>query len=287
MPNQETTTPKTPSQERTLTIFLRLFAGQTPSKQALTDEFQISPKAIQRDLMHIKAAIADTNLAKELTIPDQPNGTDVLHQTHPTKLNDKQIMAMCQVLLASRSLSKPEMTDLIAQLTDMARDAKRVEAMIKSDLVAYHGVPRTADTLDKIATITEAIQKRKMLQFTYARDLQRETLVRQPTAIFFSDLYFWMVTDNERTYDDLDVAKLNKFRLSLMENIKDVGSAENPSRDKHFEAGEFRKQTMLPFFGNPITLVFDYYSDPQYVTDRYPNTKVSASNGIQPAFGLS
>ena len=149
MPNQETTTPKTPSQERTLTIFLRLFAGQTLSKQALTDEFQISPKAIQRDLMHIKAAIADTNLAKELTIPDQPKGTYVLHQTHPTKLNDKQIMAMCQVLLASRSLSKPEMTDLIAQLTDMARDAKRNELHMFAVLPQRWIVERSWSWLDK------------------------------------------------------------------------------------------------------------------------------------------
>ncbi|WP_125703980.1 helix-turn-helix transcriptional regulator [Lacticaseibacillus daqingensis] len=280
-----TDTPSVHSQERIVTIFLRLFTGQKLTKQALADEFQKSPKAIQRDMMQITSAITETNLADEMAIVQQPKGSYALKQVHPTTLTDVQIQTMCQVMLASRALTHTEMTALIAQLVSMAIDSKHVTAPIKSDLVAYHGVPQTS-MLDKIALITTAMQKRQILEFTYFRDTQQVTLRRRPTALFFSDLYFWMVTDNDRAYDDMDVAKLSKFRLSLMKQIKVVGYSTDTSQDKHFEAGEFRHKTTLPFFGNPVTLVIDYYSDPQYIVDRFPHTVVAESDDDKPSWAM-
>lgn len=278
-------TPTIHSQERIMTIFMRLLAGQSLAKQALADEYHKSAKAIQRDMMQIASAIDAADFADQLAVVQRTRGTYTLERAHATNLNDTQLLAICQVLLASRGLANAEMATLVDQVLGLAKDGKRLETAIKSDLVAYHGVPQSS-MLAKLTVITEAIQKRQVLQFRYFRDTQAAMLTRRPTAVFFSDLYFWMTTDNDRAYDDMDVTWLSKFRLTLMADIQVVGHSEDTSRAKHFEAGEFRKQTTLPFLGNPVTLVIDYYSDPQYVLDRFPGAKVTASAGVKPPWAM-
>ena len=47
------------SQERLLTIFLRLQAGERLSKARLSTEFGVDPKSIQRDISRLKGTLEE------------------------------------------------------------------------------------------------------------------------------------------------------------------------------------------------------------------------------------
>ncbi len=47
------------SQERLLTIFLRLQAGKRLSKTKLSEEFGVDPKSIQRDISKLKKILVE------------------------------------------------------------------------------------------------------------------------------------------------------------------------------------------------------------------------------------
>lgn len=70
----------------------------------------------------------------------------------------------------------------------------------------------------------------------------------------------------------------NKFRINNMKNLRVLSSNHKTKYIDKFEAGILRNQTNLPFLGNPIKMVIDFYYDPVYVLNRFPNAKIIKVN---------
>ncbi|KRM72237.1 helix-turn-helix transcriptional regulator [Lacticaseibacillus brantae] len=256
------------SNTRIVTIFLRLLSGEVLSKQALADQYAVSSETIQRDLATIKYALMENQNPEGMRLTNPARGHYQLELGHTTTYTTVQRLMMIEILLASRATTKPEMMALIEPLCE-GESFKQLSQLTKSDSDHYLGVP--ADPLTpQFELVLRAIQQHLEVQFDYERNGQSATLIRQPHGIYFADLYFYMMTDNQRGYDDVDITKAVKFRINKLQHLKLLSRAESSSRLHHFEGGELRNQTPLPFLGNPITLEIEYYADQSYVLDRFP-----------------
>ncbi|WP_125705649.1 helix-turn-helix transcriptional regulator [Lacticaseibacillus daqingensis] len=265
--------------KRTVMIMLRLFTGAALTKTALASEFQCSESSVQRDIREIRAMIAEAGLAEQFQISTAAGrGTYQLKQRSAVALTPTQRLAVGQILLASRGLSNTEMAPILQALLGQV-EAAALKPLLQSDWQQYRGVPDEAaeSVLATLAVVVQAIREHARLRFTYTFNGQAVVLERVPTAVFFADLYFFMTSGCESAYDDLDVTRLHKFALTSMTAVRRVGRAAAPSQAQRLETGRLRQHTALPFLGNPVTLVIDYFSDPQYVRDRFPQAKQLAT----------
>ena len=105
------------SQERLLTIFLRLQAGKKLSKAKLSEEFGVDPKSIQRDISRLKGILEENpNLGLEITF-DTSDNTYCLNGK--TTFNKKDILVISKILLENRALNKSELNSLLEGLLSL------------------------------------------------------------------------------------------------------------------------------------------------------------------------
>lgn len=279
-------------QERILNIFIQLLNGKTLAKKNLMEEYQVESSSIQRSIKLIEKVLDNDGHNKRFLTSEQETlnlgfirrdekGTYKLSEKlHNTFLSDNEILVILKILLDSRALNKKEMNMLLTKISSLAEDKKRLNSLLSNEILYYEGVPKI-DMLEKINLICDIILHQKTIEFEYTKNGRTETLQRTPTAIYFSDLYFFMISANHTATDDIELLDLNKFRINNMVNIREVNLKKNIPYQERFEGGILRKQTALPFFGHPITLVIDFYYEPAYVLDRFPNSKIiSKKDGV-------
>ena len=102
---------KTNSQERLLTIFLRLQAGKKLIKTRLSKEIVVDPKSIQRDISRLKGILEENpHLGLEIVFDSLDN---IYRLIGKTTFNNKDILGISKILLENRSLNKSELNSLL------------------------------------------------------------------------------------------------------------------------------------------------------------------------------
>lgn len=290
---------KISSQKRVLQIFSKLLDGDILYKQDLIEEYGKQSSTIQRDISVINEVISEDLENKYLDglissieyeaymdtqLREEGRGQYSLQQlatkfkTH--SLTDIELFVLIKILIASRSLCKDEMTVLLNKLIVMSNNQEDLEEFLRNEVTYYAGVPNE-DILPKIEMIQEMIEKNSVVEFEYTKNNVTEKLRRVPTAVYFSDLYFYMLTSNQTDIDNDDLRQLNKFRINNIKKMKVISETNKKEYTKRFEGGILRKQTVYAFLGDPITLVIDFYYEPIYVLDRFPDSKIiSQKDGV-------
>lgn len=268
------------SKKRILELFVALLSGKVLTKTDLMQQYKKEGSTIQRDMTIIEEVIdAHQNDAIKLgQLNRETKGAYSLPGfASENFLTDDELLAVLKIILCSRALSKPEMEHLSEKFIKQAHNKKLVEQFIANERVYYQGVPGAdKQMIDRLHLIFEAIINYDLIEFTYTKLGETKTFQRIPTAVFFSDLYFFMATSSHTAQDDSDFEQLNKFRINNMENVRIVSANNKRNYADRFEAGIFHGQTALyPFLGNPIHMIVDYYHEPAYVLDRFPNSKIA------------
>lgn len=289
------------SQARILHIFLQLLDGQTLSKRELMEAYQKDASSIQRDITIIQKALEAraekrylekdimTEASFEEYIQEQSlqrfgkglykiDFFDGMNTNHV--LTDAELLIILKILLASRALDKAELDRIVNKLLSFSNNGKQLEKLIANEKLYYKGVPQEK-LMETVEFICEGIVNRNLIQFDYYKLGENTTLQRVPNAIYFSDMYLYMLTDHQTAQDDADTQQLSKFRINNMKNIRLISSNNKSEHKKRFEGGFLRKQTNLAFLGKPITMLIDFYWDPVYVLDRFPDSRIiSETNGV-------
>ena len=106
------------SQERLMTIFLRLQSGKRLSKAQLTREFFVNPKTIQRDIEDIRSYLSEKkNEIGQFEIEARNNKYKYIAVDESENiLTERDILAVSKILLESRAFNKREMTILLKKL---------------------------------------------------------------------------------------------------------------------------------------------------------------------------
>jgi predicted DNA-binding transcriptional regulator YafY len=285
-------------QQRVLEIYSRLVDGQRLVKKDLMDEYNVKESTIQRAIASIDKIIhkqaeekyynysndqvdfLEGELVEEFIDRhgiQKKRGVywlpDTLYQNHGiSEISDTELVAISHILLDSRGFTNKEMANIYKKLVNMADDKKMLKKLTQSDSQDYVGVPHHA-LMDKVALVNQAIMERRKLSFQYTKFGQTKQYDLTPHAVYFSDLFFYMMTANEKAQDDGKLEHLSKFRIDNMDQIELTNQKENVL-NKHFRGGALRKQTFYPFLGEEISMDVEFYYDPAYVLDRFPSSRI-------------
>lgn len=290
------------SQERLLKIFLEMIDGKVLTKQDLMAEFNKSDATIQRDIMAIEELLTERaeehyfhsgdtqkvlleDYVREHGIQRSAKGHYQINKflyglRNESELTEEELLIVLQVLLASRTLVDEEMTVLCDKILRRSRNPKQLHNFIANERLNYRGVPKEG-ILAKIQFVCDCILHHKEIQFDYTKYGTTKTLRRIPNAIFFADMYIYMLTAKNDAQDDDDLEHLYKFRINNMCNERVISCQNKTKYAERFQGGLLRKQTYWPFLGKEITLTVDFYWDPIYVLDRFPDSKIiSEKDGV-------
>ena len=102
---------------RTLMIYARLSAGEMPSKAALAGEYGVTERSIQRDMETLRAFFVEQHLGQDIVFDRMAQGYRLVN-TIPKGLSNSEILAVCKILLDSRSMRRDEMMPLLDKLID-------------------------------------------------------------------------------------------------------------------------------------------------------------------------
>lgn len=275
-------------QQRLLMIFIRLLSGRKITKRELTEEFGKKESTIQRDIAIIEDVLSEDIAGKTIreTVSIQRDGKgnyqlkDQGEFFDLERLTDEELLILLKILYGSRVFNRHELDSLRGKLMSMAHQPETLQRFLLNEEFHYKGVAQP-DLLDRVQLICEAIQENRMVEFTYSKNGATETLRRTPEALYFSDMYLYMISDNHRGKDNATLSDMNKFRINNMEDLKKLSSsAQHKEYTERYEGGLLRNQTgRFSYFGRPITMRVEFYFDPVYVLDRFPDSKIISQKG--------
>ncbi len=192
-------------------------------------------------------------------------------------MNDYELFMIFKILFASRGFHKHDLEKIYHKLFTSVDDKPIMDKLLANERFYYDGVPKT-DIYPSLKLLVQAMLNQQIVEFTYTKNGETKVFKRQPIDIYFSDLYFFMISAKHTVKDDTDFNELNKFRINNMKKIKVLNERQSLDYTNRFQGGVLRNQTALPFFGEPITLIIDFYYDPVYVLDRFPNSIIKQIN---------
>ena len=274
--------------ERILGIYTKLLNGKTVVKADEAAFYGVTERSIQRDIDALRAFLADQHTDQDV-VYDRKQGGFRLINHRPVTLSNSETLAVCKILLESRSMCKDEMLPILDKLLACCVPEESKQAVM--ELVAnekhhyiepHHG----QKILPGLWELGQAIQKHQVLEIVYER-MKDPKLVRRrvkPVGIMFSEYYFYLTAflDDKSSFDNPDDLFPTIYRLDRIrryEVTKEIFSV--PYKDR-FQEGEFRKRVQFMYGGRLQTVRFTYSGlSVEAVLDRLPTAEViSEQNGV-------
>lgn len=100
---------------RLLSIYARLLNGRVLKKTDLAQEFGVTARSIQRDLESLRSFLSNEMLPQDV-VYDRAAGGYRLTDAKPACLSNSEILAVCKILLESRSMRRDEMLPILDKL---------------------------------------------------------------------------------------------------------------------------------------------------------------------------
>ena len=266
---------------RLLEMYANLSRGDVPSKAELSAQYHISERSIQRDMESLRSFIANHNLGQEVVYDYARKGYRLI-QSNPRGLTNDEILAVCKILLESRSLRRDEMLPILDKLVECAvpaQNQKLVDELIANE--AFHYIPPHHDKpiLGSLWALGEAVRYQRVVEIEYARLKGQETVTRriQPVGIMFSEYYFYLTAflEDKSHFENPGDLFPTIYRIDRIVSFQVLDEHFRvPYRDR-FEEGEFRKRVQFMYGGKLQRIKFRYTGPSiEAVLDRLPTAKI-------------
>lgn len=255
--------------QRRLAIYIQLLDGQILNKSELSDRYEVTQRAIQRDISQINETFSNMNLPFKIVYQRDRNGYQLHSDQHV--LNHQEILVIIKVLLASRSLNKKELDSTVQGLLNLitSESRQKVTPLIKNELFYYQPLQHNQALLNKIWSFSNFIRAKKSIQITYQRQ-HSETVIRNvlPQALIFSEYYFYLVSYNPKYQTNL---------LYRIDRIKDYTVTDDINLDykDRFEEGNFRQKIQFMYPGKLVHIKFQFWGIVEAALDRLPTAVVT------------
>lgn len=182
--------------DRLLQIYSRLVNGEILSKQGLAQEFGVTERSIQRDIGSLRCFITEQGLSQEILYNRNGKGYFLKDQKQKT-LTNSEILAVCKILLESRSMNREEMIPILDKLLDCcvpSESKKAVSKLIANERHHYIPPQHGRNILPGLWEIGQAIGQHRVMEMEY-RGLNGKLSVRtlEPVGLMFSEYYFYLV----------------------------------------------------------------------------------------------
>lgn len=269
--------------ERLLCIYSRLANGEILSKRELAQYFHVTERSIQRDMDALRCFFVDQCLQQDV-IYDRRLGGYRLENFSPPLLSNSEILAVCKILLESRSMQRDEMLPILDKLISCCVPEQSKQAV--SELLAnekYHYIEphHGQHILSGLWEIGQAVQKHHILEIEYER-MKEPNLVRrriQPVGIMFSEYYFYLTAflEDKATFDNPNDLFPTIYRIDRIKSFKVLNEHfQVPYKDR-FQEGEFRKRVQFMYGGRLKRIKFKYTGPSiEAVLDRLPTAEITS-----------
>jgi proteasome accessory factor C len=242
------------SNERIVSILVRLFKGEALSSEELVNEYTINKRTLQRDISTIKKVFQHYEM-----------NTDVkYHQDfkqYSLGANDETfftgILMLLKIIIGTRSLTKDELqyvnTRLLSFLTEAEK--KRMKTLITSGTANYLPVSHGQKLIPLVQQFIFFIENKETIDFDYVNSIDgsKKEGSGLPINIYFADFYFYILMYSEK-YQCCYSYRLDRFsnvRKSKTKRIK-------LDYKKKLEDGVLRNKTYLLSGGKETTYTFRY-----------------------------
>ena len=258
------------SQERLLEIFFRLQAGKRLLKAKLSEEFDVDPKTIQRDISRLKGILEEkSSLGLEIIFDTSDNTYRLIGKT---TFNKKDILVISKILLENRALNQSELESLLEGLLSLLsiEEKKEVNAIIGSESLNYKSLTNDKDRIDTIWILSEAIRKEQTLDIKYKAPLKDvKSHIIFPVSLYYDAHYFYLVAYH------LKHEKYTTFRVDRIETFsKSHIRKPQISYGYKYRDGDVRNQKVDAFEGRKIEVILRYTGIPEIVLDQFPNHEI-------------
>lgn len=279
--------------DRILTLYSQLTAGDVITKPQSAVEFGVNERTIQRDIDDLRAFFDDNTLGighGKTVVYDRIRGGYRMEDSDNEIFTNSEILAVCKILLESRSLVKDEMMPIIDKLLQRCvpeKNKKKVLDLIGNEKFHYCEPHHGIKFVDKLWDLGTAIQGHKYIEIEYKRmkkpgETEGDTVKRRlkPVGIMVSEFYFYLTAfidgiDKQEHFENPDDLFPTIYRIDRIQKMTATNETFYvPYADK-FEEGEFRKRVQFMYGGKLQTTRFTY-SGPciEAVLDRLPTAKI-------------
>lgn len=278
--------------ERVLGIYTKLMNGGLVYKNEEATNYGVSERTIQRDIDDTRnhLELQGTNEGVSNTVIYERNKKGYrLEQIYNLELTNPEILAICKILLGSRSLPKNDIKILLSKLISCCGpyDSRRmVKELISNEEFHYVELQHKTNFLEKLWNIGTAIKDSRYIEIDYFR-VKDKTIVKRkprPVAIIYSEYYFYFTAfiDDKEIRNDFDVINDSFPTIYRVDRVKELVVCEERFHipySSRFEEGEFRKRIQFMYGGKIRYLKFLYKGyDVDSILDRLPTAKIVAEN---------
>lgn len=274
--------------DRLLGIYTRLINGGIVNKTEEAAKYNVDERSIQRDIDSIRNFLAndvDESGVINSIIYDRVKKGFRLEHIYKIKLTNSEILAVCKILLESRSLTKDEMIPMLDKLISSCvpyENQKIVKDLIRNEEFHYVEPRHRTKFLDNMWTLGQAIRDCHYIEIEYTRSKDKKTVQRKlkPVAIMFSEYYFYLTAfiDDEKVKKDFDVINDSSptiYRIDRIKNVQVLDERFHIPYSSRFEEGEFRKRVQFMMGGELQKVKFVYKGlDVDAVLDRLPTAQI-------------
>jgi len=274
--------------DRVFHIYFKLAQGEILSKRELARQFQVTERSIQRDLSDLRCFLAEQNMGQEIVFDKAAHGY-CIRDTSPNTLSNGEILAVCKILLESRSMRKDEMLPILDKLISCCvpeRNKKAVQMLIANEKYHYIEPHHRKHILDRLWEIGQAVQNHQVMEIQYERLKKPNLVTRQiePVGIMFSEYYFYLTAflrdvNRETEFENADDLFPTIYRMDRIQSFKVLDERFHVPYKDRFEEGEFRKRIQFMYGGKLETIRFRYTGPSlEAVLDRLPTAEIIDSD---------
>lgn len=269
---------------RLLQLYTRFLDGLIVRKSEIAKEFGVTERSVQRDIEDLRCFFATQIPPREIIYDRSVKGYR-LTEKDLALLTNSEILAVCKIMLESRSMVREEMIPILERLISCCvpeKNRKAVEHLIGNEKVHYIEPHHKKKLLPGLWEIGQAIQNHHVVEIVYERMKEPRIVTRkvEPVGIMFSEYYFYLTAflrdiDKAAEFENKNDLFPTIYRIDRIQSFKILDEKFTVPYATRFEEGEFRKRVQFMYGGNLEHIRF-YYSGPslEAVLDRLPTAKV-------------
>lgn len=269
--------------ERVLDLYSRVSAGEVLRKAEEVRRYGVNERTIQRDLDDLRAYLASRPEEGRELIYDRKKRGYLLAGDTAERLSNSQILAVCKILLESRSMMKEEMYPIIDKLLRACtprKEYRQVETLIGNEKLHYLEPHHGRKFVDALWDIGGAVYEHRLMRIRYRKLKEPDRVMRliQPVGIMFSEYYFYLcayISVSEETPDAVRHPFPTIYRVDRIAEFEVLKEHFHVPYADRFQEGEFRKRIQFMFGGELRTIRFRYAGlSIEAILDRFPTAEI-------------
>ena len=267
--------------ERLLQIYSKLVSGEILKKKELAQHFHVTERSIQRDVEALRCFFAEEGLLQDVVYDKAVRGYRMENPALRT-LENSEILAVCKILLESRSMCRDEMFPILDKLIACCvpeRNRKAVQELLANEKHHYIEPHHQQPVLNGMWELGQAIQNHQMVEIEYER-LKEPRMVKRrvkPVGIMFSEYYFYLAAflEDKESFENPDDLFPTIYRVDRIRSFRVLDEHFVVPYKDRFQEGEFRKRVQFMYGGKLERIKFKY-SGPsiEAVLDRLPTAEI-------------